>query len=459
MRELMVFPSSRPASPAPTVGLKSLILPELSEQQLDGELRRLASAFSASERSPLAWASVGFEAETRTRLSQALGAITPAGSTPDLDAELQGGSAVAGVMIDGDLRLAFTGTVTERDGENVLAFGHSFMDLGPIDLPMATAEIVTVISGLQSSFKIANIGPVIGAFEQDRFAGLFGRVGSVAATIPLDIRMHGEPAKVFHMELARLPQMTPTLVATSMIQVLNSTRQLNGEQDLVLGLKIDLEGHEPLVIEQGFQGNGAGISGAIYALTLMSFIISNGDEDVEIKGIEIDLDLNPRPQGVTLLGAHADRRTAHPGDTVSISMDLREYRGEEYRDTLQVTIPSDTPAGRYYLFLGDGASVDALRLQMEPNTPTTFRESLDLLRSLHSTRDFVVLGVTSGAGLLVEGRSLPELPASIRSIWKASGPLASKPLHLSIRQESVEPLSRPLSGAARIDLRVRLRID
>jgi hypothetical protein len=261
------------------------------------------------------------------------------------------------------------------------------------------------------------------------------------------------------MELARLPQMTPTLVATSMIQVLNSTRQLNGEQDLVLGLKIDLEGHEPLVIEQGFQGNGAGISGAIYALTLMSFIISNGDEDVEIKGIEIDLDLNPRPQGVTLLGAHADRRTAHPGDTVSISMDLREYRGEEYRDTLQVTIPSDTPAGRYYLFLGDGASVDALRLQMEPNTPTTFRESLDLLRSLHSTRDFVVLGVTSGAGLLVEGRSLPELPASIRSIWKASGPLASKPLHLSIRQESVEPLSRPLSGAARIDLRVRLRID
>ena len=140
-------------------------------------------------------------------------------------------------------------------------------------------------------------------------------------------------------------------------------------------------------------------------------------------------------------------------------MDLREYRGEEYRNTFPVTIPSDTPAGRYYLFLGDGASVDALRLQMEPNTPSTFRESLDLLRSLHSIRDFVVLGVTSGAGLLVEGRSLPELPASMRSIWKASGPLTSKPLHLSIRQESVEALSRPLAGAARIDLRVQPRTD
>ncbi len=459
MRELSTFPTSIPAALSPTVELKSLIHPELSEQQLDRELRRLASAFSAGQRSPLAWASVGLGDEMRSRLGQALGAITPAGSSPDLEAKLEGGSAVAGVMIDGDLRLAFTGTVTERDGENVLAFGHSFMDLGAVELPMATAEIVTVISGLQSSFKIANIGPVVGAFEQDRFAGLFGRVGSIATTIPLDIRMHGVPAKEFHMELARLPQMTPTLVATSIIQVLNSTRQLNGEQDLELTVKVDLEGHEPLVLEQGFQGNSAGISGAIYALTLMSFIVSNRDEDVTINSIEIDLDQTPRPLGVTLLGAHADRRTVHPGDTVSISMDLREYRGDTYRDTFPVTIPSDAPSGHYYLFLGDGTSVDALRLQMEPYTPSTFAESLDLLRSLHSIRDFVVLGVTSGAGLLVEGRSLPELPASIRSIWRASGPLASKPLHLSIRQESVRTLSRPLAGAARIDLRVQPRTD
>lgn len=458
MRELQIMPSGPTPRPPPSVEFRQLLTGEFRPEILEEHLRRLATPVTAGARSNLLWATVGFGDTTRSLLGQALGAVAPAGSTPDLSAELEGGSAVAGVMIDGDLRLAFTGTVTERIGDDILAFGHSFMGIGPLSLPMATAEVVTVISSSNNSFKLANIGPIVGAFQQDRFAGMLGRVGASAPTIPTEIRLHGTPEKTYRMEIASIPSMTSTLIATSVIQVLNAARQLNGNQGVRLRATIEMEGHEALSVERSFQGSSAPVSAAIYALSVVSFILRNPDEEVVIRRVEIDLDHSTEPDAVTLTGAHADRKTVRPGDTVAIHLDLEEYRGPKFRHTVEVDIPDDADPGSYYLFLGDGASVDALRLQIEPQEPADFRQALEILRAQHSSQDFVVLGVSPGIGLVVDGRSLPDLPSSIRSIWKASGPLSSKRLTLAVRQQSTERLRNPLVGAARIDLRVEPRL-
>ena len=36
------------------------------------------------------------------------------------------------MLVDGDFRLAANGTVTDRYGDQVLAFGHPFLGLGPV---------------------------------------------------------------------------------------------------------------------------------------------------------------------------------------------------------------------------------------------------------------------------------------------------------------------------------------
>ena len=38
------------------------------------------------------------------------------------------------------------GTVTYNDGKRMLAFGHPFFNLGPVDMPMAKSEILMVFS-------------------------------------------------------------------------------------------------------------------------------------------------------------------------------------------------------------------------------------------------------------------------------------------------------------------------
>ena len=99
--------------------------------------------------------------------------------------------------------------------------------------------------------------------------------------------------------------------------------------------------------------------------------------------------------------------------------------------------------------------MDAARLMIERSEPVNFRQALDFLRSLHSRRELVVLGVFGGPGLAVAGEVLPQLPHSMRSIWGAAASGSAVPLRLAVAQERVIGLDVPLEGILRIDLEVR----
>lgn len=409
--------------------------------------------------SPLSWSTVGFGESTRRTLSTSLGNVTPAGSDDTISTELEAGSAVAGVLLDGDLRMAFTGTVTERIDDGVIAFGHSFQGFGPVRMPMATAEIVTIISSQTNSFKIANIGPVVGAFDQDRSVGMAGRIGAVAPTIPLRIRIPGDPQRDYSMRMADLPQLVPTLLATTVIQALDTGRHNQGNQGLTLRASIDIENHQTLKVDQVFDGNNASFGSAIYLLSLLSFLTQDTGERVTINAIDIEIDHTSQPLTGTLVGAHAGTRRVFPGDRIELFFDVRAYRGDVVRSVVEVEIPDDARPGPYYLFVGDGTSVDALRFQIAPQEPRDLAGGIALLNSLHSPSDLVILGATPAQGLVVEGRTLPDLPSSMRSVWNAAGPLAARGVNLAIQSTQTERLAEPMTGATRIDLRVEARLD
>jgi len=56
---------------------------------------------------------------------------------------LQPGDAVSGILVTGDMSISAMCTVTYNDGKHVLFCGHSFFNLGPVDMPMAKAEVIT----------------------------------------------------------------------------------------------------------------------------------------------------------------------------------------------------------------------------------------------------------------------------------------------------------------------------
>ena len=429
--------------------------------EIAGAVRRTVNEQLGSLMAPAAWggsrgaqiATLGFGDPVRRMLAAAPAGRADAAEMPDLSA----GSAVAGVLIDGDLKLAVGGTVTRVEDGEVLAMGHPYLGVGPLRVPMATVEVIGVVPRLDSSMRLSNIGSVVGAFDQDRFAGLRGRVGAEARTIPMTIEVERPDgsSRRFDLRLADLPRMLPSLVAVPTMQALESASYGAGESGLDMTGTLRLRGHDDVPLQQTFDGSGPGTSAAFYLLALVGALVNSDYEGVEIEAIDLVLSQTHGVRTVEIERAQASSRRVHAGDAVDVVVDLRRHRGDRYQETLRVTIPGDRRPGRYYLFVGDGVSIDAARLQLEPGKATSLVDELDMLRSFQPKSRLAALGVVPARGLIVEGRPMPQLPASVRSIWQAS-PLQGEPraLNLAIVSEDGRDLGVPLDGLFRLDLEI-----
>lgn len=429
----------------------------LPADRLERALAPLRPAPLAGTAHGLAWTTNGFAPATERRLTQWLGAVQPAGRTTNVAEPVLGG-AVAAVLVDGDYRLAATGTITDRQGDRLVAFGHPFLGLGPVRLPMASAEVVTVIPSLANSFKLSNIGPRIGLVDEDRQAGIRGRLGVVAPTIPVAITVvRGEVSSRFAMELADAPELLPGLLGLVLYSTLDSATHAGGTQELDLLARLDLGSHGPLVLRQSFDGPDAAFQALIYVATFADFLAKNDFAQVPLLRVDVELAQAPTPRAATVVAGHAHRSLVRPGEEVEITLELVPFRGTPFRETLTVRVPADVPDGRYSLLVGDGATLDTVRMQMATAPPVSIGQVLELVRSFHSRRELVVLGVLLDQGLAVAGEVLPRLPGSMRSLWRAAGSRSATPLALAVEQLMVREAKLPVDGGVRIDLTVERR--
>lgn len=459
MRRMHSARAAAPTSPltAPAPRLRDLVEPAQPRQRLLDALAPLGG--EAAARSSLLWSSTGFRPGTQELLRQAVGPMVAAGAAEDLSADLRPGDAVAAVLIDGDLRLAATGTVTDRLGSTVLAFGHPFLSLGDVVVPMAPAEILTVVPSLANSFKIGNIGPTIGSFDRDRPAGVRGTLGAIPPMLPLSIRVEGESERRFEMRLARVGPITGALVATAVLGAVDAANGAGGYQDLELLATFDLAGRPPLTVRQRFHGISAGVGAALHLLNVAGFLSNNALAEVEVAAIDVVITQRRERRETRVVAAHPDRRIVTPGASLSVTVELDPFQGDRLRHRLELELPRDLDAGPYILLVGDGTSLDAARLELEKFQPARIEQALDFIDGLHSRDQLGVLGIVPAAGLAVGGEVLPRLPGSIRQIWQAGPATDATQLRTSVRQEVMDGLDRPLTGLVRIDLEVDPRED
>lgn len=456
-----------------TTDLAGIVAGRISAGRLDEELERFARSVSNEGRSALLWGASGFAESSRARLARLL----PAASLPlaalgggrrsTIESDLAPGSSVAALFVDGDLRLAATGTVTDRIGESLLAFGHSAVGISEISMPLATSEVVTVMPSALSSFKLANSGPAVGSFERDHTYGSVGRVGATARTVPLVIRVLApagrEPSpprteRRFELRLASMPQFLPALAAIGSLGAWDVAAGTGGVQNVELSLRVDFAG-EPqrpvLALDQSFEGASAAGDAVGFLMAVLAYLTQNDLAPLDIGGIAVDVRMQADPRAATLTFVRPSRTRLAPGETLDLQIDARGCRGESVRWSERVVVPSGLPDGRYSFLVGDGASSDGARLALAPAPPTKIEQALDLLRSLHSRSDLVILGVLSGTGLSTAGELLPRLPGSMRSIWGAMGTKSATVVRNAIVQSEARRRDRPLSGLLRVDVEIR----
>ena len=167
------------------------------------------------------------------------GASSPAAGSQELvgpkSARLEPGSAVSAVLLIGDMVLSATGTVTWVEGDSILAFGHPFLSMGPVDMPMAQADVLTVLPSLYRSFKFSTTGPLLGSVSQDRSTGILGSFGTSPRMVPVEISMTSEdlPTQTFRFEVVHNSMLTPILLGMAIDNVLTTLEKRAGERTIV----------------------------------------------------------------------------------------------------------------------------------------------------------------------------------------------------------------------------------
>jgi len=374
---------------------------------------------------------------------------------------LEPGSAVATILISGDMTMAATGTVTWVDGGNVLAFGHPFLSMGPVEMPMADSTVIGVLPSLYRSFKFASTGDVLGSITQDRSSGILGSFGSTAAMVPVRVSISSDelPTQHYGFQVVSNPMLTPILTAMAIDSTLSTLEKSAGERTLVWRAAIRTP-ERTVHFDSVFSGLAAKDQAVSSMALLTNYLMANEFHDLSIEGIDVDIEHSDQVKSARITRVEVEKDQVRPGDDVGVTVTLRDFRGEPRRLVLSLPIPEDTPPGPITLFVGDGNAATAFDLALFPARPRSLEQVLDFLGRLRPANTVNLLAYRPAAGALVGGQELSALPPSVYTMLASRGAAEGAP-GLSQQRISAQTIEQPIpvTGSVRMTLEVVPRVD
>ena len=410
----------KPRLPKPSFTSASLIAPVTAGSPLaplmGQQIQQIATpvVFSGISQESLSL----FSAElTKSGLLPVSGVGGSAAITPlePFDARtLTPGTSVSVQLARGDYSIAASGTVTFRDGEQIYAFGHPFLGLGGSDMPMAESSVVTVIPNAYNSFKLAVPGRMVGSISQDRATGVFGQLGRAPRMIPVKINLHTSRDRVeeFSYEVVSDEFLTPLLVNITVFNTIATRERSIGESTISVNGSIVIDGQAPIAVQRRFSAANAAVLAAGSIATPVSALLGSGFDEVNIKGIVLDIDSSEEKRAATLERISLDRTEVGRGEQVEIQAYVRTDSGKQFVERIPVQIPADAPSGQLMIMLGDGATLQ------EASATRVFvpRDLRQLVVAINKTRknDRLYLRLLRPApGVVIGSSELPNLPPSV----------------------------------------------
>jgi hypothetical protein len=381
----------------------------------------------------------------------------PSGGTDSLtNVDLVPGAAVSGVLMSGDFDFSGTGTVTWRQGNRILAFGHPFMQNGPTEMPMAPAEVVTVIQSWVRSFKLINVGQVVGTIYQDRLTAIAGEIGRMPRTTHVEVNVSspGGHERRFQGEMFQDESYSPTLTAIAVLESLEDTMESEVKQTIYMDTDIEIDGHEPIKLSDTASSDEDGAYMlAIQQLLLYERLLSNPFQFPMVKSVVFHARLVNTVESSRLDSLNLDRDEVKPGSTLHAIIGLRNFRGGPSSMPIAIPIPADLHTTQLQLFVGDA---DAARDMDEPPVPPrTFDQVLDRLRLTRSHQNICVKLLETTTGVAVQGQNLPDLPPSVVAQFESPNANMEK---ATLNRTTLWETNFPVSGTFRGQITLPVRI-
>ncbi|HLY23484.1 MAG TPA: SpoIVB peptidase S55 domain-containing protein [bacterium] len=287
---------------------------------------------------------------------------------------LEPGSAIGVALLKGDIAAYAIGTMTYRDGNRILAFGHPFTGIGPAGYLLMNAKIFQVVQGQQQNIKIGAVGAPVGIVSQDRPAGIGGTIGVLPRMF--GVRVHVIDADsgadhTYNFQVIPNTEIAPIVVQVGSQGAIERALNRSGQGTAMVRLALYGRGlSKPVVRENMFYGS-SGIAGRALAELpqAMNLLFDNDFKDVGPTSIDLDVRVTSAQETASIVEATGPHDPVAPGDTVHVRVTVRPFRAAPQTQDVALTIPANAVAGPTTIVVRAGGGAPAGAAAAPPGPP------------------------------------------------------------------------------------------
>lgn len=401
--------------------------PPATARTATGEFQPFAPVFSLGGISPQTAAIMAPQFSALGLSTVALGGNLGTGAASASDAplpELKPGGVVAAALAVGDITMAAGGTVSHVDGRSILAFGHPLMSLGATEVPMAEAEIVTILPSSLNSIKVSNTGRVIGAFSQDRLSGIYGEIGRMPHLVPVEISL---PARLnrqnLNFSVIQHEMLLPAIAATGLTQAVVGSNEAGLTRGFRLTATVEYAGRAPVEFSQVYPGPQGFTQGVGEITQNLQQWLFNPYERTFPARIRFAVEETGETPVGYVENFQVSRTVAAPGEILTATLGWRGFQAEKYTETVRIPVAAEWVGRELEVVLLTGRALDELTgrpRMLGVHQLRNFDEYLAMLRDNRQT-DGLYLAVIERAALFTDQTARTvELPGSFERIARGT---------------------------------------
>ncbi|MGQ9730997.1 MAG: hypothetical protein ACUVX8_06945, partial [Candidatus Zipacnadales bacterium] len=356
--------------------------------------------------------------------------IEPIASPGSLDevveTDLVPGAAVSIDLMRGDFEVSMIGTVTYRDGDSVLLFGHPIMQLGAVDIPMSTAFIHDFIPSYDRSDKMGSAMEPVGAARTDGTWSVGGLVGPQAAMVPVDIAVTDETKgqrRTYHVDVAKEKTLTQGLVSMALASAVEAAFRPVGEG--TARVKFEVEGEDGAKVRrENIYWNSSSIATACTrdVSTTIYVLQRNPFEPQQPARVSVDVSLSDKNISAAIEEVYTDETVAKAGEKLTVHVVLQPWDGKPFEQVVELDLPEDLQRGTMRIGVCGGEEAYRMRNRLDLLQPEfhDLPSIIEDMENIELNNQLFVAAALPNTGLGVAKYLLHRMPSSIAKIMSTS---------------------------------------
>jgi sugar lactone lactonase YvrE len=373
------------------------------------------------------------------------------------------GAALGARLVGGDFDLTFLGTVTMVEGNRLLGFGHPMFSRGDVDLPMTGGYVYDILPSIYLSNKIMAPTQVVGRVFRDHQSAAAGMLGGKADMVPVTVEVTDSDlgrSRAFHVEVARVRELTPMLVAATVLAAVDEMRGRVSRGTARVRLEIEAEGKTIAREDVDYSPSDAAAVAVPAVLQPLNMLTENQFGEMRVARVRVKVRTGQARKTAAIERVTISQSRAKAGDEVVLTVTIRPYGDAATDIPVKVRLPADLPKGQVRVVISRGSDADQARTAIGAPAPAPVNLTQLVERYLAQGRgtDLVVQAALPRGGASLAGEELPNLPRTAMEALSATRPTDLRPLPsllrvvvptdwvLTGRQSLIIPVESPISA-------------